>query len=164
MTMYELTTEYSALVAEYEAAEDDARRAEVLQMMDALQDEIGDKGEAYARVLRNMEAAAAAYRTEAQRLLDKARAQASAAMRLKEQLLTAMKRSGATKLQTSIGTWTVQRNPWSAEVMDASAIPAEFHIPQPDKIDRQAIIRHFKATGEIVDGVMMNQDTGLRFR
>lgn len=164
MTLYELTTEYEALLAEYEVAEDDERRAEVLDMIDAVQDDIGDKGEAYARVLRNLSAQRDAYKAEADRLTRKAKASEKAMEGLKAQLLSAMQRVGANKLETSIGKWSVRTNPWSVEVMDVDAVPAEYHIPQPDKIDKRAILASFKETGEIVGGVMMNQTTGIQFR
>lgn len=164
MTLYELTTEYEALLAEYEAAEDEARRDELLEMFDALQDDIGDKGEAYARVLRNLSAQRDAYKAEADRLTRKAKASEKAMDGLKAQLLSAMQRVGATKLETSIGKWSVRTNPWSVEVLDVDAVPAEYHVPQPDKIDKRAILAAFKETGEIVGGVMMNQTTGIQFR
>lgn len=164
MNLYELTTEYEALLAEYDAAEDDERRAELLEMIDAVQDDISDKGEAYARVLRNLTAQRDAYKAEAQRLTAKARAAEAAQERLKAQLLGAMQRVGATKLQTSIGAWSVRTNPWSVEVMDVDAVPAEYHVPQPDKIDKRAILTAFKATGELIDGVQMCQTTGIQFR
>lgn len=164
MTLYELTTEYEALLAEYEVAEDDERRAEVLDMIDAVQDDIGDKGEAYARVLRNLSAQRDAYKAEADRLTRKAKANEKAMEGLKAQLLSAMQRVGANKLETSIGKWSVRLNPWSVEVMDVDAVPAEYHVPQPDKIDKRAILATFKETGEIVGGVMMNQTTGIQFR
>lgn len=164
MTLYELTTEYEALLAEYEAAEDDERRGELLEMIDTLQDDIGDKGEAYARVLRNLTAYRDAYKAEADRLTRKARAAEKAVEGLKAQLLSAMQRVGATKLETSIGKWSVRTNPWSVEVLDVDAVPEEYHVPQPDKIDKRAILAAFKETGEIVGGVMMNQTTGIQFR
>ena len=164
MTLYELTTEYEALLAEYEAAEDDERRAEVLDMIDTLQDDIGDKGEAYARVLRNLSAQRDAYKAEADRLTRKAKASEKAMEGLKAQLLSAMQRVGANKLETSIGKWSVRTNPWSVEVMDVDAVPAEYHVPQPDKIDKAAMIREHKATGEVFEGAEFKQEQGIRFR
>lgn len=164
MNLYELTTEYTALLAEYEAAEDDERRGELLDMIDAIQDDIGDKGEAYARVLRNLSAQRDAYKAEADRLTKKAKASEKAMEGLKAQLLSAMQRVGANKLETSIGKWSVRLNPWSVDVLDVDAVPAEYHVPQPDKIDKRAILAAFKETGEIITGVMMNQTTGIQFR
>lgn len=164
MNLYELTTEYEALLAEYDAAEDDERRGELLGMIDALQDDISDKGEAYARVLRNLTAQRDAYKAEAQRLTAKARAAEAAQERLKAQLLGAMQRVGATKLQTSIGAWSVRTNPWSVEVIKLEDVPEEYRIPQPDKVDKRAVLKHFNETAEILPGVMMNQTTGIQFR
>ena len=164
MNLYELTTEYEALLAEYDAAEDDERRGELLEMIDTLQDDISDKGEAYARVLRNLTAQRDAYKAEAQRLTAKARAAEAAQERLKAQLLGAMQRVGATKLQTSIGAWSVRTNPWSVEVIKLEDVPEEYRIPQPDKVDKRAVLKHFNETAEILPGVMMNQTTGIQFR
>lgn len=164
MTLYELTTEYEALLAEYEAAEDDERRAEVLDMIDAVQDDIGDKGEAYARVLRNLSAQRDAYKAEADRLTKKAKASEKAMEGLKAQLLSAMQRVGADKLETSIGKWSVRLNPWSVDVIKLEDVPEEYRIPQPDKVDKRAVLKHFNETAEILPGVMMNQTTGIQFR
>lgn len=162
--LYQLTTEYAALMAEYDMAEDEQQREEVWQMIDALQDDIGDKAEAYARIIRNLQADAEAYKAESQRLARKQKAAEAAVDGLKRRLLDAMKYTGATEITTSIGKWRVQMNPWSVDVLDADEIPMEYHIPQPDKIDKAALLRHFKETGEMLDGAMFSQTRGLRFR
>lgn len=162
--LYELSTEYAALMAEYDAAEYDEQRAEVWAMIDALQDDIADKAEAYARIMRNMQAEAEAYKAEAQRLTRKQKAAEAAVEGLKQRLMNAMTLVNATEIRTSIGKWRIQANPWSCEVTDADKIPAEYHVPQPDKIDRAALLKRFKETGEMLDGVEYTQTTGLRFR
>lgn len=162
--LYELTTEYAALLAEYDMAEDDAHRAEVLAMIDEVQEDVGDKAEAYARIMRNLTADAAAYDAEAKRLAAKAKAAETAVTNLKQRLLDAMQTFGATEIKTSIGKWRIQNNPWSATITNDAVVPAEYHIPQPDKIDRQAILRRFRETGEMLDGVEYTQTAGLRFR
>lgn len=162
--IYELSTEYAALMAEYEMAEDEERRAEVWAMIDALQDDIADKAEAYARIMRNMQAEADAYKAEAQRLQKRQKAAENAVEQLKGRLLNAMQAVGANEISTTIGKWRVQMNPWSVNVLDDAAVPAEYHIPQPDKIDKAAILKHFKASGELLTGVEMTQTAGLRFR
>lgn len=162
--IYELSTEYAALMAEYEMAEDEERRADVWAMIDALQDDIADKAEAYARIMRNMQAEADAYKAEAQRLQKRQKAAENAVEQLKGRLLNAMQAVGANEISTSIGKWRVQMNPWSVTILDDAAVPAEYHIPQPDKIDKAAILKHFKASGELLTGVEMTQTAGLRFR
>lgn len=162
--LYELSTEYAALMAEYDAAEDDEQRARVWTMIDALQDDIADKAEAYARIMRNMQAEAEGYKAEAQRLARKQKAAEAAVEGLKQRLLNAMTLVGAGEIRTSIGKWRIQANPWSCEITDADKVPAEYHVPQPDKIDRAGLLKRFKETGEMLDGVEYTQTTGLRFR
>ena len=161
--LYELTNDYYDLMREYEFSEDD-QRAEVLQRIYGLQDTISDKAEAYARIIRNLKADAEAYKAEAQRLTAKQRAAESAIDGLKSRLLDAMNAIGADEIKTTIGKWRVQMNPASCQVIDDSAVPAEYHIPQPDKIDRNSILKHFKTTGELLPGVEITQTAGIRFR
>ena len=163
-TLYELTSDYQKLLIEYEYSETEAERLDVMERIDALQEDIGDKAEAYARIMKNLQADADMYSTEADRLAKKAKAAKAAVDGLKQRLLTAMETFGATEIKTSIGKWRTQMNPWSCEVTDADSVPAEYHVPQPDKIDRQSIIKHFKETGEILPGCEMIQTTGIRFR
>lgn len=164
MTLYELSKDYEAFLMEYEDAEDEGMRQAILADINTLQDQIGDKGESYARIIRNKEREADAYRAEAERLTKLARSCEGVVNAMKGQLLTAMNVAGVTKLRTGIGTFYAQRNPWSVDIQDADAVPKEYHVPQPDKIDKAAILRAFKSTGEIPSGTDIKQDTGLRFR
>ena len=163
-TLYQLTDEYTALLDEYDAAEDDARRAEILALIDQVQDDIGDKAEAYARIMKNLQAEAEAYKAEAQRLGRKQKAAEGAVEGLKRRLMDAMRAVQATEIRTSIGKWRVQLNPPSCKVIEPDRVPGEYHIPQPDAIDRQGILRRYKETGEIPEGVDITREEGLRFR
>lgn len=162
--LYELTTEYAELVDQYEMADNDEQRAEILAAIGAVQGDIGDKAEAYARIIRNMQADADAYKAESQRLANKQRAAERAVEGLKARLLNAMTAVGASEIRTDIGKWRIQMNPWSVRVLDDAAVPAEYHIPQPDKIDKAGILKRFKETGELLNGVEVTQVAGLRFR
>ena len=75
-----------------------------------------------------------------------------------------MQSVGTDEIATGIGKWKVQLNPWSCEVLDDAKVPERYRIPQPDKIDKRAMIADFKATGEIMEGVTFKQMAGLRFR
>ena len=150
--LYDLTAEYAALLAAYDVAEDDAKRADVLTMIDQVQEDIGDKAEAYARIIKNLQADADAFDAEAKRMAAKAKAAKNAVEGLKARLLDAMQQFDATEIKTSIGKWRIQNNPWSCE------------ITEPDKIDRMALLKRFRETGEMLDGVEYIQTAGLRFR
>lgn len=163
-TLYKLTDEYAALMARLEAATDDAEAEAVWSELDALADNVVEKAEAYARIMRNKQAEADGYKAEKERLAANQKAAENVVERLKARLLESMQRMGLKDIQTSIGKWRVQMNPASCQVLDEADVPAEFHIPQPDKIDKSGILRHFKDTGEILPGVEIAQNAGICFR
>ena len=163
-TLYKLTDEYTDLLARLESAEDEAETEAVWQEMDALEDNIVEKAEAYARIMRNKQAEVEAFKAEKKRLASCQKAAENVVERLKARLLSSMQRMNLTDIQTGIGKWSVQMNPYSCQIIDEADVPAEFHIPQPDKIDKAAILRKFKATGELLPGVEIAQTAGIRFR
>lgn len=163
-TLYELTNKWAALVDAYDMAEDAEEQDAALAALAEAEGDIVDKAEAYARIMRNYQAAADGYKAEAQRLAKRQRAAEAAVERMKAALLETMKATGATEIATGIGKWKVQMNPWSCEVLDEAAVPEKYRIPQPDKIDKRAMLADFKATGEMFDGVEFRQTAGLRFR
>ena len=163
-TLYKLTDEYTDLLARLESAEDDAETEAIWQEMDTLEDDIVEKAEAYARILRNKQAEVEAFKAEKERLASCQKVAENVVERLKAQLLVSMQRMNLTKIQTGIGNWRVQMNPYSCQIIDEADVPVEFHIPQPDKIDKAAILRQFKETGELLPGVEIAQTVGIRFR
>ena len=163
-TLYELTADYAALIDAYDVAESDEERAEILDTLAGLEGDLAAKSEAYARIIKNKQAEADAFKAEAKRLHAKQEAAENAVERLKATLLDAMRVTGRTELPTTIGTWKTQLNPPGVDILDADKVSQEWRVPQPDKIDKQAILRHFKATGEIVEGTDIKRELSLRFR
>lgn len=162
--LYELSAEYAALLDRYEMAESDEERDLVIADIESATDDIATKAEAYCRIIKNKEAEAAGFETEAKRLTERKRAAENVVKRLKAALLDSMKLTGQTEIKTSIGKWKLQNNPWSCEVFDWEKVPVEFRTPQPDKIDKKGLVDRWKATGEIIDGVEFRQEQGIRFR
>ena len=163
-SLYELSTAFATIVDAYEAAETDEEREGFVQALIDLSGDIDTKSDAYAKIIRNVSAEAKAFRDEAGRLTKCAVARENFVERLKAAQLSAMLLTGKTEIKTSIGKWSVQKNPMSCDVTDPAKVPTRFHVPQPDKIDKQAMIREHKATGEIFEGAEFKQDQGLRFR
>lgn len=163
-SLYELSASYAALIAAYDSAETEDERDEILFHLVNSEEAIADKAEAYARIMRNKQTEADALKAEADRLTEKRRAAENVVERLKSALLDAMTLTNTETIATSIGKWKKQANPWSCEVMDADSVPAQYHIKQPDKIDKRALLDAFKQTGEIVSGVEFKQTQGIRFR
>ena len=129
-----------------------------------MSDDIAAKGEAYARIMRNKMAEAAAFEAEIKRLQARKKSADNAVERLKENILYAMGMVGATELNTSIGRWRVQKNVPSVAITDEAKIPDAFTVEQPRKIMKIAILQHWKETGEIPEGCDIVQTEGVRFR
>jgi seryl-tRNA synthetase len=162
--LYELSAGYATILDAYDAAETDEEREELLSMLASAGEEINDKAENYARVIRMKEEEAKAFKAEADRLTKRKQAAENMVARLKAALLDSMKLTGQTEIKTSIGKWRVQMNPVSADVTDWTKVPMEFRTPQPDKVDKPSLIKRYKETGEVFEGVEFKQEQGIRFR
>lgn len=163
-TLYELSEGYAQMMSMYDQAETAEEREDLLELLAGAEGDITEKAEQYARVMRNKQAEADGLKAEADRLTAKRRAAEAVVERLKEAITTAMLTVGAKEIGTTIGKWRIQENPWSCEVLDADAVPEEWHIKVEDKIDRAGLVKHFKMTGEIMPGVEMKRSAGVRFR
>lgn len=163
-SLYTLTDEYQDLLIQLEQAETDEEAESIWAALDSIGGDIANKAEAYAKIMKIKQAEAAAFKAEKDRLAASQKAAETVVERLKSMLMDSMLRLNVTDIQTGIGKWKIQLNPVSCTVVDESQVPEEFRIPQPDKIDRAGITKHFKATGELIPGVEMKQEPGLRFR
>lgn len=163
-TMYKLADEYTTLIGLLSEAETEEEAAEICARIDALETDITIKAGNYARAIQQLEAEARAFAAEKTRLMACQRAAENSAARLKRLLADNLTRLEIRSIKTDIGTWRFQKNPPSCEVLDATAVPEEYHIPQPDKIDARAILAAYRETGEIPEGVDIRQGESLRFR
>lgn len=163
-TLYELGDEYMDILKALEEAETDEEADAAWARFDAIQDDIAVKGENYARMMKQLEADAQAYKTESQRLAKLQRNAERSVDGLKSRILDTMQRMDVGEIRTGIGRWKTQLNPWSCNVVDEALVPAEYRKPQPNKIDRKALTDNFKATGEIIPGCEFTQTMGIRFR
>lgn len=164
MTLYELTADFVEGLNAYDAAETDEERADIANWLVGIKGDLDAKADAYARIIKNKQAEAKALKDEAERLTAKRKAAESLVERLKAALLDTMQETGIEQIGTSIGKWSLQYNTVSCEVINAEMVPARFVIPQPDKIDRAALIKEYNRTGEIIDGVEFHKKKGIRFR
>lgn len=163
-SLYAIAGKYLSLVNAYDMAETDEERAEILEQLAQVDDDIDGKGENYAKIIRNLKADIDGYDTEIERLTRHRRAGKNMIERLMTILQDTMEQTGKKELKTSIGKFRLQDNPVSCEVVDWQKVPVEYRTPQPDKVDRKALIDHFKQTGELVDGVEYKRERGIRFR
>ena len=163
-SLYELSAGYASLIDAYDSADTDEEREDILAMLATAEGDIADKAEAYAKIIKIKEAEARGFKEEADRLTKRRQAAENMASRLKAAMLDAMKLTDAKEIATPIGKWRVQLNPPSCEVVNVDMVPKVYHIPQPDKVDKKAILDAFKQTGEIPSGVEIKREEGVRFR
>lgn len=162
--LYELSSEYAGFMDAYANAQNEDEAAEILQSLVDIHGELTEKAENYIRVIKNVQSDVDGYKAEAKRLSKKATAGENLIERLKNAMLDAMKMTDTPKIETSIGKWALQMNPVSAEVTDWTKVPIEFRTPQPDKVDKPSLIKRYKETGEVFEGVEFRQEQGIRFR
>ena len=162
--LYEISAEYAGFLDAYANAQNEEEAAEILQSLVDIRGELTEKAENYIRVIKNVQSDVDGYKAEAKRLTKKATAGENLIERLKNAMLDAMKMTDTPTIKTSVGKWALSPNPMSCDVTDPDKVPERFHVPQPDKIDKAAMIREHKATGEVFEGATFVQETGIRFR
>ena len=163
-SLYELTNEFERMIAQSEEATTQEEVEAIYDRLDEIGGEIEGKGEIYARILKNKQAEAEAYKAEIARLTALKRASEMTVDRLKARMLDAMTVSGKMTIETAIGKWKVAKAPWSVTVTDLKKIDPEWLIPQEPAVDKAGMLRHFKETGEILDGVQFEQKDYVRFK
>lgn len=161
MTLYELAAEYKQLM---DMAEEGLLDEEALHdTLEAVGGEIEVKADGYAKIIRQLEADAGAVKAEMDRLKERKAVLDSNVSRLKGALEAAMRETGKTRFKTTLFGFGIQKNPPSADIPDEAAVPAEFRIPQPDKIDKKAVTAYLKEHGPQWWG-SLKQTESLRIR
>lgn len=75
----------------------------------------------------------------------------------KEYVKNNMEALGIDKIETELGKISIAKNPISVEIIDEYKIPAQYkEVVTTVKVDKKKIADNFKATGEIIDGVIIH--------
>ena len=137
---------------------------EVMQdTLDSIEDAIENKAENIAKLVRNLESDVSAYKEEEDRLKTKRQATENKVKWLKTYLEDNMKLTGKTKFKSGMFNFSIQKNPASVNITDEKAIPEEFLIQQPPKVDKTSLKEILKRGIEIT-GAELKQTEGLRIR
>ena len=137
---------------------------EVMQdTLDSIEDAIESKAENIAKLIRNLESDVSAYKEEEDRLKTKRQATENKVKWLKTYLEDNMKMTGKTKFKSGMFNFSIQKNPASVNITDEKAIPEEFLIQQPPKVDKTSLKEILKR-GIEVPGAELKQTEGLRIR
>lgn len=129
MRLYELTAEYEALLEM--AGDADVDEQTLADTMEAIEGEIEDKAEAYAKIIAELKGDAEKCKRESERLIDKKIAIEKNIERLKSNLKNAMEVTGKTKFKTDLFSFNIAKNGGMRSVIlsvdkQSEAIPNEY--------------------------------------
>ena len=158
MNLYELTANAAYLQQLLEDGEiDEQTFNDSLEAMG-----VDEKIENICKVIRNLEAQAAAFKEEKQRLEKRQSVAENGVKRLKASLVTYMETMLSKKVNAGLFTVSLGSSK-SVEVVNEKEIPAIYLVEQPPKIDKTAIGKELKA-GEEVPGVVLKESSYVTIR
>ena len=164
MTLYELTNEYAALYEASQSGEWDEASKDILDSLLAqLTGDIEHKLLSIARVRASIKADSEAVKAEEERLAKRRKALENSRARLEAYAQEQMELAGIDKAKDAAFTVAIQNNPPSVDIRDERKIDARWWIPQPAKLDKQAIKKAIQ-DGLDVPGAELVQSRGVRFR
>jgi len=161
-TLYELTNDWMQLL---HMLEDGADEEVINDTLEGLDYEIEQKADGYAKVIRALEADAAAYKTEIDRMTDRKWTIENNIDRMKKNLQATMELTGKTKFKTDLFSFNVQNNAPSVviDAEDVNDIPIEYLIVEA-KVDKKKIATDIKAGVDLHAFAHLEQSRSLRIR
>lgn len=157
--LYDLTQSYTQLLGMADTLEPEV----FIDTLAAISEALEDKVEHTAKFVRCLESDIDAIKSEEKRLADKRKVLENKILNVKEYLQHEMEFAGIDKVKRPTLTVSIQLNPPSVEVFDESVIPSTYMVPQPEKIDKKAILKALK-DGEEIPGCEIHQTRGLRIK
>lgn len=144
LSLYDLTTAAYQLQIMLESGEIDE------QILTDTLNSMGDKEkiENTCKVIRNLEAAAAAFKAEKERMTERQKTAENGVKRLKQALLDYLTASNQKKASAGLFTVSVGTSK-AVNISNEDALPDNFLIPQPPKVDRTAIGNAIKSGVEV---------------
>ncbi|EPT8929624.1 siphovirus Gp157 family protein [Listeria innocua] len=158
MKLYQLTDNYLRV---QELLEENKTEA-VEDTLDALADGFHDKAENIVKIIKSLAADAEMAGKEAKRLLKRKQALENNVQKLKTYLQTEMERMEIRKINSTLFTIQIQKNPASVEIVDEALLKPFFLIQEP-KIDKKRIAEILKS-GEEVEGARLVESESIRIR
>lgn len=161
-TLYELTNAYNNILT---LIEEGATPEEMELTLENIEDEIENKADSYAVIIKTLEAHKKMLAEEEKRLYSKRKNLEGNIDRLKRNLENSMELVGKKKFKTDKFSFGIQKNPMSANIVDESKVPEKYKkIIEAINIDKKSMVADFKDNGELIDGVEFIQTESLRIR
>lgn len=155
---YQITAGFPALMENEEITEEEKNK--IKNELDIL---LQQKSTNIIGYFKNIELTAEAFKTEEERYKNNRKALENKLAKFKEYVKECMERNGITKIETELGTLSIAKSPATVEVIDQEQVPDEFlRIKTSIEVDKTAIKKNFKETGEVPDGIrIINNNTRL---
>lgn len=163
-TIYELTENYKAVEALL--CDEEVDEQTVLDTLEAIEGEIEDKADNYAKMMRNLRAEADMLKTEEERLYRRRKSREEREKLLKTALQANLEFIGKTKFKTAMFTFSIAANGGKQPLTiteNLGDIPGKYLIPQPPKVDTDAV-RQLLETKEVEWAHLEPRGTSLRIR
>jgi len=137
----------------------DAQHQEVDEtQLDELEIDFRQKAVACAGVIKNFDSWVESIDKEIKRLKERKEATLNKKERLKSYLLNEMQKTGIQRIEEGSHRVSVRRSPPKVEVQEPAEVPGQFQEMKTEyRINRQAILKHVKETGEIPSGCQVEQ-------
>lgn len=160
MKLYELTQNYINL---QDLLEDETISQDIIEKaMKEVSEDIEEKAENYAVIMKNLESEAEALEREEKRLAARKNSLRKRNKILKDNLENSMKTTGKRKFKTRLFSFNIAKNPPSLDIADEELIPDKY-IVYTKSTAKKTMIEDLKQ-GAIIKGVKLKQTESLRIR
>lgn len=160
MTLYELTGQFLQV---NEMAVNGEIDEETMQgTLEAIECEIEEKAENYAKVIRNLESDIEALKKEEERLYERRKTIENNIKRIKKNLENCMIAVDKKKFKTDLFSFNIQKNVPALVIDNKNSIPAEYLIQQEPKVDTANLKKYLKENK--ADFAHLEQSESLRIR
>ena len=160
LSLYQITSSFPKLIEE-EMSEEDKKEVKK-ELTELLQ----QKSQNLIGYIRNIELTIEAMKNEEKRISEQRKVLESRLTKFKEYVKECMEQNGFTKIETQLGALSIVKNPISVEIYHEAQIPDEYKTKVIEiKVDKTAIKKALKETGEIIPGTrIINNKTSLRIK
>ena len=159
--LYELAQNYNNVM---ELMDNPDLPQEVIQSaLNSINEDIETKAENICKMIKSLDADAAALKEEESRLNNRRKTIENRAVNAKGYLSEAMLATGKEKIKGKLFTISMQNNPPSVDVTDARVIPMAYYVEQEPKLDKKSLLDALKQ-GAWIPGAVLKQTKGLRIR
>ena len=160
-SLYQITNAFPQLIANEEITDED--KAKIKEELTLL---LQQKSQNIIGYSKNLELTIEAMKNEEKRISEQRKVLENRVLKYKKYVKECMEKNGITKIETTLGTISIAKNPISVEIVNEDEIPSEYKQDVvTTKVDKKAIADNFRDTGEIIPGVNINtQNTSLRIK